>query len=366
MLTGLRGLPGVGYRARVVHGGRAVAALSDDVERLARRVGAGVAGSPAWTFPSVTSASDTLWAVTVRSTMGALVAVAVLMDVTRGGERVATLAGSDGGYRSALLATDGPAELLLCDALASEFVHKGAAVNLGPVTHAGGVLHDLSERLPNCELIAAEPIPHLRRGMSADLDSYLSSNMRRNLRKARNRLASDGIVPSVEFISDSPRMVHLLPVMEVAYRNRDHEAGRVGLLDSAAGRSAWRQRVLALLDAGYGEVAALFLDHVFAAYVLGVRDGTWYGIREGRFATSLARYAPGRLLEAAVVQRVLGDPLLDGVDWMSGVAPDSLLATNGASSTMRLVSRRLVNPLGREHPPRQRWSDEVQAQLASK
>jgi hypothetical protein len=51
---------------------------------------------------------------------------------------------------------------------------------------------------------------------------------------------------------------------------------------------------------------------------------------EGRFVTDWARYSPGRLLEVAVVERVLDDDLLTTFDWMTAVAPESLLGRNDA------------------------------------
>ena len=43
--------------------------------------------------------------------------------------------------------------------------------------------------------------------------------------------------------------------------------------------------------------------------------------------TRWSRYAPGRVLEAAVLQRMLDDSAYDTFDWMTSVASDTLLAT---------------------------------------
>ena len=50
---------------------------------------------------------------------------------------------------------------------------------------------------------------------------------------------------------------------------------------------------------------------------------------EGHLATHWSRYAPGRVLEAAVLQRVLDDEAYDTFDWMTSVASETLLATTG-------------------------------------
>jgi hypothetical protein len=99
----------------------------------------------------------------------------------------------------------------------------------------------------------------------------------------------------------------------------------------------WRGRILQLLSQGQGEIAALWLNETFSAYAVGLRVGGWYGLGEGRFETEYGRYTPGRYLEALVLQRVLRDSGLRGIDWMSGVAPETLLAWNGASPTARVV-----------------------------
>jgi hypothetical protein len=84
------------------------------------------------------------------------------------------------------------------------------------------------------------------------------------------------------------------------------------------------------------ELATLNIGESLAAYVLGVIDGDAYRLLEGRFGTEWARYSPGRLLEAAVVQRMLDDPSLATLDWMTSVASETLLATN-ASDPMVVV-----------------------------
>ena len=86
------------------------------------------------------------------------------------------------------------------------------------------------------------------------------------------------------------------------------------------------------------ELATLVVDGELAAYVLGIPDGGWYRVLDGRIDDALARYAPGRLLEAAVVERALarGDR---GVDWMTSIAPEALLAANSAHPVVAVPPR---------------------------
>jgi hypothetical protein len=53
-------------------------------------------------------------------------------------------------------------------------------------------------------------------------------------------------------------------------------------------------------------------------------------VLEGHLVTEYARYAPGRVLEAAVLARVLDDMRFESLDWMTSVAAETLLATNAA------------------------------------
>ena len=90
----------------------------------------------------------------------------------------------------------------------------------------------------------------------------------------------------------------------------------------------------ALADARALELATAHVGGSLAAYVLAVPDAPAYRVLEGHLATEWSRYAPGRVLEAAVLQRVLDDRTYSVLDWMTSVAAESLLATNDAQSVV--------------------------------
>ena len=117
---------------------------------------------------------------------------------------------------------------------------------------------------------------------------------------------------------------------------RDHDRGRVSDLDDAEGLRTWRGRLTDLALDGLLEVATARIDGALAAHVVGVRDSTTYRVLEGHYVTAWGRYAPGRLLEAAVVQKMLDEPDMIALDWMTSVAPESLLATNASASMVVL------------------------------
>ena len=311
-----------------------------------------VAGCSSWVLPTMHAAGADGWGVIVRSSDGTLVAAGFFVDVERDGIRTATLAGTDGGYWGALPAVNQAAAEALADAVTAELDRRGVAADFGPLPSGAVTVSALVERA--AELLPSEAIPQLRRAGSTDVRDYLSSGMRKTLRKARNRMLTDGVEPRIDVITDPVEMAALLPAMETVYRARDHRAGRVSALDVPAGRGLWRGRILQLLGQGHGEIAVLWLNETFSAYAVGLRFDGWYGLGEGRFETAHGRYTPGRYLEAVVLQRVLADPDLQGVDWMSGVAPETLLAWNGASSTVRLV-----RPCRLMHVPRPRSEQDL-------
>jgi len=154
--------------------------------------------------------------------------------------------------------------------------------------------------------------------------------MRRTVRKATNRLNSDHRTGTIQFTAEAAQITNLLPQLEQCHRNRDHVHGLLSDLDDDQQRWLWQHRIHRLAKAGELELATLHINHKLAAYALGIADGPVYRVLEGRFDTEWARYSPGRLLEAAVAQRMLDDPALTTLDWMTAVAPEALLATNAA------------------------------------
>jgi hypothetical protein len=186
------------------------------------------------------------------------------------------------------------------------------------------------EAIPGARAVPVEPVPVVRRTDTTHVEDYLSHGTRRGLRRGANRLAADGLVAEVAFTTDPDDVLRLAPSMEQACRDRDHAHGRVSPLDDMIGRALWQRRLQLLVAADMVELAVLTLNGELASYVLGVLDGDVYRVLEGRFVTAFKRYSPGRLLEAAVLQRVLDDPALTTLDWMTSIASDTLLGTNGS------------------------------------
>ena len=315
----------------VVRGFDDLVLLSDELDALGAACAAPLTARSAWVFSTLSMEPDREpWAVLVRDDDARLVAAAVLVDTTGPGHDLVRLAGSGSGHRGALLA-DGPeaAELLghaLADALVTRT--RSFRLSLGPVDAGSGPVDALTRALPGSVAASVDPIPVVRRDGSLLAGDYLSDGMRRTLRKSANRVAKDGHVLSVAFTRDRARIARVLPMLEECHRDRDHARGRDSDLDDNAARLLWHARLRALADAGVLELATAQIDGQLAAYVLAVTDAPVYRVLEGHLATRWSRYAPGRVLEAAVLQRMLDDRSYGTFDWMTSIASETLLATN--------------------------------------
>jgi Acetyltransferase (GNAT) domain len=310
-----------------------------ELEALAQRCDAPVTGRSAWMLASVDRGPQP-WAVFVRDLSGFLRAAAVLVEVdsTRGAP-VVTFAGNDLGHRGAILADDRLWARRLGIALSHTLpVHtSGWAIELGPLDADSPALAGFLAGFPQLVRLDVEPIPLLVREPGLDLAAdYFAPAMRRTLRKAYNRVATDGRTLELRFTRSHSEICELVPALQDCHRNRDHDRGRPSDLDDEEIRETWGSRLRALAQDGLLEVATARIDGALAAHVIGIRDGETYRILEGHFATEWGRYAPGRLLEAAVVQRMLDEPAMNALDWMTSVAPESLLATNASEPMVTL------------------------------
>jgi hypothetical protein len=317
----------------VVRGFDRLHATADELDDLAVRCGAPVTARPSWVFATLAHEPEHQpWGVLVRDRDGALVGSALLVDVPARGRDLVRLAGSGSGYRGALVA-DGPRA---ADRLGRELAaalsgrDRPWRIALGPLDVGSAGAGALVAALPGAAYASVDSIPVVRRDGTSDVDAYLSSTVRRTLRKARNRLGRDGRALTVRFSRDRNRIVRLLPTLEECHRDRDHDRGRDSDLDDTVGRLLWNARLRALAMSGALELATARVDGQLAAYVLGIPDGEVYRVLEGHLVTEWSRYAPGRVLEAAVLSRVLDDERFDSLDWMTSVASDTLLASNAA------------------------------------
>jgi Acetyltransferase (GNAT) domain len=318
---------------------------SSALQSLAVRCDAPVTACLPWTLASAESAiagglANHVWALVLSDEDGAACAAAVLLETWASAGPTLRLAGAEGGYRTAMLAVDGDAAAALTEALLAKLADRGAsfALAIGPVDQLDPIVERMSIALPDWALDGSSEIPVVRHTGLPEATEYLSPSVRRTLRKVRNRLRTDGVDSQVTFTRERHRILRLLPAMAMAYRDRD-EAHGLGFDDEAPGWGLFAARVKALAGQGGMEVATLTFDGELAAYVVGFDDGHAYRVMDGRFVSSWARYSPGRLLETAVLQRMIDDPTKSTLDWMTSIAPESLLVANHVERVVTMRAR---------------------------
>lgn len=318
-----------------LYGHESLIAAGIELADLAQRCGSPTTAQATWVLATTGTMHDHQpWAVLARDTTGTLLGAVVLIDRIRGLRETVTLAGTDDGQRGAIL-TDGITVAQTLGRAVSQALgrrRRRPVVELGPLPACSPIVEAFALGLRGSMCADADAVPVIRRTDAIHVDAYLSHGMRRTVRKATNRLTSDQRTGTIRITADATQIIDMLPQLERCHRNRDHAHGRLSDLDDDRQHRLWQDRIHALAHAGELELATLHIDDTLAAYVLGIGDGPVYRLLEGRFDTEWARYSPGRLLEAAVVQRMLDDPALTTLDWMTAVASESLLATNGGDA----------------------------------
>lgn len=339
--TGLTTRPAPSARSELLRGPALVRALGVELSARALEWEVPLTARTAWLMATMTGRRDIQpWGVLLRGHDGRARAMMVLADeADEAGRLRTTLLGTDLVHRGAVLADDVAAAYDLGACVATALLsrpHLGA-VRLGPLPVADPKVAALATGMGIVELVDEDPIPVVqRRGTLAT--EYLPPGTRRTLRKAANRLRTDGLPATFDIITDPPTIRGWLPELLQHHQARDHAHGRASAVDEPAGAALWLDRVEALLSEGL-ELATLSIDGRLAAYVLGVVDGTVFRLLDGRFIDGWARYAPGRMLETAALQRVLDDPTLTQLDWMTAIAPETLLTQNCAEPVVTLRLR---------------------------
>ncbi|MEZ5249461.1 MAG: GNAT family N-acetyltransferase [Ilumatobacteraceae bacterium] len=157
-------------------------------------------------------------------------------------------------------------------------------------------------------------------------------------RRARAKIEQAGLDMSIAFDRGRAITTELIDEVESVHVMRDRVSRRQSDLDRPAEREFWRR----VVEGGYDgqwevEIATLRFDGQLAAYVVALLDGDVYRVYDGRMNSEWSAYSPGRLVEAAALNRALQDTRFTLLDW-SGVAAEKLLVANTAEG--RAWSRR--------------------------
>ncbi len=196
----------------------------------------------------------------------------------------------------------------------------------------------LAQQLPNAEMTPDLWVPQVVFGDDPSLNNFLSRNMRRQIKKAWNRLETDGHTVEMKVARTEFEIMEVLPKIEKIHVQRDHDTGRDSDLDDPKVNELWKRLVLAHGASGQIEVSTMLIDDDIAGFVIGIIDDDAYRVFDGHFNSEFHRYSPGRIIESAVLERAVVDARFDGLDWMAGVAAEKILTSNHNEGRMQLVA----------------------------
>lgn len=245
------------------------------------------------------------------------------------------------------------ASRMLTKGIAQQLTELGRwTLNFQQLSEGDPVAKLLAQQLPNAEIAPDLWVPQVLFKGTEGLDDLLTRNMRRQIKKAWNRIESDQRTVEVSVARSQYEIEALLPKMEAIHIGRDHDAGRRSDLDDPKVRELWRRIVLAHTESGQVEVSLMMIDGQIAAFVIGLVDEAAYRVFDGHFDSAFRRYSPGRIIESVVVERSLLDPRFVGVDWMAGAAVEKILTSNHNDGRIQLVasSQATVKPTPRSIP----------------
>ena len=319
-----------------------IRAVSTDLDQLNSDLGIPLMGSWPWLNHWCDAFENwTPLMVEVRSAdNGSLMASAMLAKIVRGESTAVVAMGHGSSLFTALPARNQDAAQALAGGINEMLkgIDGAWSLELEQIPDLDPTLLFLADELEQAQLLPELRIPRVVFSSAHDVNEVLSKSMRKQLRRAQNKIHNDGLDMTISFDRGRAVTLELIDEVEAVHVSRDRHARRDSDLDRPAEREFWR-RVCESPNNGWEvEIATLRLDGSLAAYVVALLDGDTYRVYDGRMATEFRHYSPGRLVEAAALSRAMSDDRYSVLDWMNGIAAEKLLTANISEGRSRLVA----------------------------
>ncbi len=330
------------FDTHVLNGLTEIRAVSRDIDALNKELGLPVMAS--WPWLQAWCESFQNWSpmmVELRSAeTGQLAGYSLLGRMGRAQGTALVAMGHGSSLFGCLPARDDAAANALALSIASTLNDLPGAwsLELEQVPDLDPTLLKLASELEHAQLLPELRVPRVVFSTAHGVDEVLTKNMRKQIRRAKAKIAGDGLTMAIAFDRGEAIAPDLIDEVEALHVSRDRNARRNSDLDRPSERSFWRKVVEASHDQWEVEIASLRLNGDLAAYVVAILDGNTYRVYDGRMNSEFPNYSPGRLIEAAALDRAMTDKRFAVLDWMSGVAAEKLLTTNIAEARARLVA----------------------------
>lgn len=331
------------YDTEIRVGMKEINAISDEIVELNQRVNVPLMAS--WPWHQHWCESFSAWTpllVGVRATDNGRLKGAALLATSQRAEGTAIVAmGNSSSLCTVLQAVDESAADALAAAVEQYLDGLSGAWSLDfeQLHDLDRTMLGLADRLDHAQVLPELRVPRVTFSGDNRLDLVLSKSMQKQLRRARTKIEQAGLDMSIAFDRGRAITTELIDEVESVHVMRDRVSRRQSDLDRPAEREFWRR----VVEGGYDgqwevEIATLRFDGQLAAYVVALLDGEVYRVYDGRMNSEWSAYSPGRLVEAAALNRALQDSRFTLLDWMSGVAAEKLLVANTAEGRARLVA----------------------------
>jgi hypothetical protein len=162
----------------------------------------------------------------------------------------------------------------------------------------------------------------------SQIGSILTHGMAKQLRRASSRLDHDRVRHTFAVLTYPALIDRILPELEAIHLRRDHQARVTSDIDDALSLTRWRQLAAGFNARGELIMALLRCNGEIAGYVLAVAEPGVLRVLDGHCSPSWLRYSPGRMIEAALIHWAFRHEITT-IDWMSDIAPEAIIASNG-------------------------------------
>ncbi len=320
-----------GPRAEVIRGIRQLEPVLASLEQFHREVQAPITSRWSWMSSWFQLHPEAeVQCVLVRSASGAIDGAAVLARQRVGQKvRLFTIDNQAANIASVFARTTVVAEILAQGIADLAFNSNGPwELQINQIAGTNEVIEALGHRLPSTTTVQELSVPQVLLTPGVRIETLLSKNMRKQLRRGYARLETQTKGWKVDFHRGTDSIMALLPEIEAIHLARDHAQRSRSDLDDALERRFWQETVVTHTYTDELELATLSVNTAIAAYVISFIDTSAYRVLDGRMNGAFAEFSPGRILETATLERAIADDTFDTFDWMTGVAPETILASN--------------------------------------
>jgi hypothetical protein len=259
------------------------------------------------------------WALGIAGDDAGLRGLAALARRQRAGVLQIRCLGHTALDRAPIVSRSEPDARALARALAEELgaLHRPWTMCLRQLRPGEAFAEELRSLLPVVDLVADAERPIVRLEGRRDPAALLSRNLRGAERRARNRIARDGLRCEIRWVRGADEILRRLPEIRAVHRARDLQLRHASLLDDPAEGALWD--ALFRRHLGPLELLEVRLSGELAAYLAWIRCGALRLVLDNRVAPRWTAYSAGLIANNVALCSAGADPGAEVLDWGSGV-----------------------------------------------